>query len=381
MHTLSQFSRNFNAPVFSKDQKTKLEPLAVPGYELVLKVTNPTVGLTAIIAIHSTALGPALGGTRIAPYSSFEEALEDVKRLSKGMTYKAAVAEVGLGGGKSVIIADPAKDKTPELLHAFGEAVDLLEGLYICAEDMGCTTADAMEIRKATKYVTGLPHANSSGDPGRFTAWGTFKGIQAVAKKIYGSSSLEGLTVAVLGLGNVGCQLLEHLFWEGANIVVADINEEKAEQLALTYGAKKVSPTEIVGYECDIFSPCAVGGIINARTIPLLKCKGIAGCANNQLAKDEHADALQLRDIIYAPDYVINAGGLLNVAAELEPGGYHPKRPRDKTTAFYDNLVGILEIAEKNHMSTQSAANALAEYRIQYNIGKRTNKLVFPSIF
>lgn len=366
-----------NQDLFTADGDFIFEQISVPGYELVLHIKHPKSRLNAIIAIHSTALGPTLGGTRISSYSSFDEALEDVLRLSKGMTYKSAVAEVGFGGGKSVIILEPGQKKTPELLVAFGQAVDKLKGLYICAEDMGCTMDDVQIIRQATQYVTGLDSETSSGDPGRFTAWGTFRGIEAVAQKLYGSPSLEGVHVSVMGLGNVGHYLVDYLFWAGAKLSFADINQEKAFAYAKKYGGKVLTCEEILSYECDIFAPCAVGGIINEKTIPLFRCKAIAGCANNQLAKNEHGELLRMRDILYAPDYVINAGGLHNVAAELNPGGYDPKAPRDKVHHIYDILFGIFEIAEKNNMSTQAAANALAEYRIRYKLGKRAKAPVF----
>lgn len=351
--------------------KLKFEKIPVEGYEQVIKVTDPSAQLTGIIAIHNTQLGPALGGIRIQPYPTFEAALEDALRLSKGMTYKSAVAQVGFGGGKSVIIADPKKQKTPELLKAFAEAVEELAGLYICAEDMGCTTEDVKFIRKTTKYVVGLPHEKSSGDPGPYTAWGTFRGIQSVAKKLYDTDSLEGRTVAVQGLGNVGGYLLDYLFWAGANLIIADMDQAKAEKYAAKYNAKIVSPSEILSVECDILAPCAAGGIINEKTIPELRCKAIAGSANNQLLRDTDADTLKAKGILYAPDFVINAGGLLNVAAELEAEGYIPTNSRYKVHHIYDTLLAIYEIADKNRESTHVAALSLADYRIKHGIGKR----------
>jgi len=354
-----------------------LERLNIKGYEQVVQVTDKKAGLTAIIAIHDTTLGPALGGTRIQPYASFDEALEDALRLAKGMTYKAAIAEVGHGGGKSVIIADPKKHKTPELLLAFGAAVEALGGQYICAEDVGCSTEDVKMIRRATKYVVGLPAAKSSGDPGPFTAWGTFRGIQATLKKIFGSDSCEGRTVAVQGLGNVGLNLVEYLFWAGANLILSDIDSAKLQKVAAKYGAKTVPSDQILYTECDILAPCALGGILNDQTIPKLRCKGIAGGANNQLLKPYHAKVLRDLRILYAPDFVINAGGLLNVSVELEEEGYHPALPRFKVNQIYDTLGAIYEIAERNNESTNDAAVALADYRIKYGIGKRAIAPVF----
>lgn len=354
-----------------------LETLPVKGYEQVIKVTDGKAGLTAIIAIHDTTLGVALGGTRIYPYASFDEALEDALRLAKGMTYKSAVAEVGLGGGKSVIIADPKKQKTPELLTAFGAAVEKLKGKYICAEDCGCTTEDVKIIRRATKYVVGLPHAKSSGNPAPFTAWGVFRGIQSAAKKLFGSDSLEGKSVAVQGLGNVGSHLVEYLFWAGADLILSDRDPIKMERLAAKYGTRTASPEEILKIECDIFVPCAMGAVINDRTLREFRCKAIAGAANNQLHRDDHADRLREKGILYAPDFVINSGGLLNVAAELEEKGYHPASPRYKIHHLYDTLLAIYEIAERNRESTHDAAIKLAHYRLKYGIGKR----VIPPTF
>jgi len=353
------------------------EKIHVKGYEKVVKVTDKTVGLTAVIAIHNTTLGPALGGIRIQPYATFEAALEDALRLSKGMTYKAAVAEVGFGGGKSVIIADPKKDKTPELLMAFGAAVEKLGGMYICAEDMGCTTEDVKIVRRKTSYVVGLPHAKSSGDPGPFTAWGTFRGIQSVIKKLYNTDSLEGKKIAVQGLGNVGGCLVEHLFWAGADLILSDLDLVKLQKFATKYNAKTVPIDQILKVECDVLAPCAAGAIINDQTIPELRCKAIAGSANNQLLREVHAQVLKDRGILYAPDFVINAGGLLNVTEEVEDNGYNPKPARYKAHHIYDTLTAIYEIAERNKESTHAAALSLAEYRLKYAIGKR----VIPPTF
>lgn len=360
-----------------KPSSLRIEKVEVDGYEKVIEVTDPSVGLHAFIAIHNTNLGPALGGTRIFPYANREQALEDVLRLSKGMTYKASVAEVGLGGGKSVIMANPKTQKTTELLEAFGKAIDSLEGLYISAEDVGCTTEDVNRIRNTTKYVVGLPHQKSSGDPSVFTACGIFRGIQATAKKIFGSTSLEGKKIAVQGLGSVGKNLVDFLFWAGAELIISDIDQEVLLKLGAKYDAKIVAPDKIMQVECDIFSPCAMGGILNDVTIPLLRCKGVAGAANNQLLKDSHADMLKDRNIVYAPDFVINAGGLLNVAEEIEVLGYSPVRSRNKSLRIYDTLLSIYEIAEKNSESTHKAAISFAEHKIKSGIGKRASAPVF----
>lgn len=360
-----------------KPSSIVFERVPVEGYEQVVRVTEAKSGLHAYIAIHSLSLGPALGGTRIFPYATPAEALEDSLRLSRGMTYKSAIGEVGLGGGKSVIIADPKKDKTEALLHAFGEAVEMLGGLYICAEDVGCTTEDVKTIRQKTKYVVGLPHEKSSGDPGYFTAWGVFRGIQSVSRKVFGTECLEGKRVAVQGLGNVGRNLIDYLFWAGAELILSDIDPVVLQKYVKKYGAKAVAPDQILKTECDILSPCAMGGIINEKTIPHLRCRAIAGAANNQLLRDIDANALRNMGILYAPDFVINAGGLLNVATEIEQNGYCPVNSRNKCHRIYDTLLSIYEIAEKNGESTHSAAIALADYRIQFGIGKRAKSPVF----
>lgn len=363
--------------LLQKSQQIRFENIPIKGYERVIKITDKKSGLTALIALHDLTQGPALGGTRIFPYASFNDALEDVLRLSKGMTYKSAISEVGFGGGKSVIIADPKTEKKEELLLAFGTAVEQLGGIYICAEDVGCTTQDVTTIRKATRYVVGLPHAKSSGDPGPFTAWGVYRGIQATCKKLFGSESVEGRKIALQGLGNVGMNLLHYLFWAGAEVIVADRDPAKVALVQAKYKVASVSIEEIFRIECDIFAPCALGGILNDSTIPFFRCKGIAGGANNQLLKDSHADALKKRGILYCPDFVINSGGLINVAAELEEDGYHPSFPRYKIHHLYDTILAIYEIAEKNNESTQAAALALVEYRLKYGIGKRTTAPIF----
>ncbi len=352
----------------------KLEELSIPGYERVVKATEPKSGLVAIIVLHNTVLGPALGGTRILPYRSFEEGLEDALRLAKGMTYKSAVSEMGLGGGKSVIFA---QEKTPELLQAFGRAVHALKGEYICAEDMGCGMEEVRQIRETTPYVVGLAHEKSSGDPAPFTAWGVLRGIESAARRLFGSDSLVGRRVAVQGVGNVGAKLVEYLFWAGADVTIADVQEARVAALVKRFGVKVVSPQDILQVSCDVLSPCAGGAIFNDATIPRLRCRAIAGAANNQLAEERHAEALRLKTILYAPDFVINAGGLLNVAAELEADGYTSTLPRDQVNRIYERLLSLYDIADRNGESTHAAAVALADYRLKYGIGKRLLAPVF----
>ncbi|MGE5196248.1 MAG: Glu/Leu/Phe/Val family dehydrogenase [Anaerolineae bacterium] len=354
-----------------------LEEIIINGNEKVLKVVDKTARLKAFICIHNSTLGAALGGTRIYPYPSEADALIDVLRLARGMTYKSAIAETGFGGGKSVIIADPQKDKSEALLLAFGTAVHALKGTYICAEDVGSSVEDMTVICKATPYVVGLSHEKSSGDPSLFTAWGTFRGIQSALKKIYRTDSLKDRTVAIQGLGNVGAKLAEFLFWAGAKLIVSDIDMQKAVFFAKRFGTEIRLPEEILSAECDIFSPCALGGVLNSQTIVKLNCKAVAGSANNQLLEDSDADFLFKRGILYAPDFVINSGGLINVATELEPEGYQACLARNKVDRIYDQLMIIYEIAEKNQYSTNKAAMNLANYRLTYGVGKRSIPIAF----
>lgn len=357
-----------------------IKKLNIPGYELVVEGIDPKRNLHCFIAIHSTALGPSLGGTRMYPYENPKDALTDVLRLSKGMTYKSAVAEDGLGGGKSVIIADPRTQKTPELLHAFAEVLDSLNGKYIAAEDVGTKLADMVIIRQRTPYVASLPGDNSSGDPSRFTAWGVFRGIQAVSKKLWHTKSMRGRTIAIQGLGSVGAKLASLLFWEGAHIIVADIDDEICRLCAHDLGATVVNHSEILSIPCDILAPCALGCIINKTTLPKLHCAAIAGSANNQLESDETGWELVQKGILYAPDYIINSGGIINAAAEFEPGGYNPVTVRDRTNHIYDNLMKIFQKAEADKKPTNLIANEIAEYRISHGIGKRKTPIQFSTI-
>ncbi|MCF7852289.1 MAG: leucine dehydrogenase [Simkaniaceae bacterium] len=342
-----------------------IEDLQVDGYERVVKCFDPETKLEAIIAIHNTKLGPALGGTRIYPYANFESALFDVLRLSKGMTYKSALAGLGLGGGKSVIIANSKTDKTPEMMRAFGRFVEALNGKYICAEDYGCTSEDVGIIQTETKHVVGVDGSRGSGNPSPYTAWGVFRGIQATVNTLFGDDSVEGKTVAIQGLGAVGKALAEHLFWHGAQLIVADIDPEVTEWAKLKLSAKVVPTDEILFVECDILAPCALGGIINSDTIPRLRCKAIAGGANNQLLNEQDGQSLFDRNILYAPDFVINAGGVINAEFDLHPEGHIPAVARNKVENIYNVIKSIYHIAEKNEMTTFNAAVSLAEDRIK----------------
>lgn len=353
-----------------------IKEITIPGYEKVIEGIDLERGLHCFIAIHNCRLGPSLGGTRIHLYATPKEALDDVLRLAKAMTYKSAVAEDGLGGGKSVIIADP-RSKTPELLHAFGEVVNSLKGKYIAAEDVGSTIADMALIRQKTPYVAALSTEKSSGDPSRFTAWGVFRGIQAVCKKLWHSKSLKGKTIAIEGLGNVGSKLANILFWEGANLIVCDIKQDLVRQAAHDYAAKIVQPKDFAATECDILAPCAMGGSINTKSIPLLNCKAIAGSANNQLETPEIGQELLKQGILYAPDYIINSGGIINASAEFDERGYNPSFARDRVNHIYDILMRIFRKSEIENIPTNIVADIIAEYNLKHLIGKRKNEIIF----
>jgi leucine dehydrogenase len=351
--------------------------LNIEGYERVVEVKEPTTGLHAIISLHNTNLGPALGGTRAYPYSSFDEALTDVLRLSEGMTYKSAIAQTGTGGGKSVIILQPGQEKSEEMLLAFGEAVNHFEGRYICAEDVGISIVELTVVNRATKFAVGLTHAKSSGDPSRFTARGGFQGVRAVAKTLWGSTNLKDKVIAIQGLGAVGMKLAHSLFWEGAKLIVTDIDPAKRQEAVTDLGAIAVLPEEIYSVGCDIFSPCAMGGILNELTIPKLKCKGIAGVSNNQLLTENDGEELMRRGILYAPDFAINAGGLINVCAEIEERGYCPILAREKIDRLYDLLLLIFTIAKERGESTAHVARAIAEDHLKRSVAKRIKSVVF----
>ncbi|WP_406686792.1 branched-chain amino acid dehydrogenase [Rossellomorea vietnamensis] len=333
-------------------------------YEQLVFCQDEASGLKAIIAIHDTTLGPALGGTRMWTYESEEAAIEDALRLARGMTYKNAAAGLNLGGGKTVIIGDPRKDKNEEMFRAFGRYIQGLNGRYITAEDVGTTVADMDLIHEETDYVTGIsPAFGSSGNPSPVTAYGVYRGIKAAAKEAFGTDSLEGKTIAVQGVGNVAYNMCRHLHEEGANLIVTDINKEAVQRAVDEFGAKAVDINDIYGVDCDIFAPCALGAIINDETIPQLKAKVIAGAANNQLKETRHGDAIHEMGIVYAPDYVINAGGVINVADELY--GYNSERAMKKVEQVYNNVERVIEIAKRDNVPTYVAADRMAEERIE----------------
>lgn len=343
-------------------------------YEQLVFCQDKASGLKAIIAIHDTTLGPALGGTRMWPYASEEEAIVDVLRLSRGMTYKNAAAGLNFGGGKTVIIGDPRKDKSEALFRAFGRFVESLNGRYITAEDVGICVEDMDTVRLETEHVNGV--GATSGDPSPITAYGVFRGMLACAKEVWGSELLKGKTVALQGLGHVGYYLAKHLHEAGANLVVTDINEQNVERVVKEMGAAAVKPDAIYDVNCDIFTPTALGAILNDQTIPKLKCRIIAGAANNQLAENRHGDLLHSKGILYAPDYIINAGGVINVADELH-GAYNRERALKAVEIVYRNIEELIAISKRDNIPTYKAADILAEQRIN-TLGKVRSTYLSP---
>lgn len=340
-----------------------LENMQAAGHEQVTFFQDEKTGLKAIVAIHSTVLGPALGGCRVWPYESEAAALNDVLRLSRAMTYKNSAMGLPLGGGKAVIIADSTVDKTPALFEAFGRAVDRLGGHYITAQDVGTAPEDMVAIRRQTKWVAGLP--KTSGDPSPATAFGVYSGLKAALKHAFGSDDLKGRRVAVQGLGAVGMSLAERLYADGAQLVVADIAQKRIDQAVNDLGARAVTSDEIYDVECDVFAPCALGAVINDDTIPRLTAKVVAGSANNQLAEARHGDALKAKGIVYAPDFIINGGGVINVSDELQPGGYNRERAYALVGDIGNKVARALALADERGISTDAAAVLMAEERLQ----------------
>ena len=346
----------------------KIDPVfgqsSFDNHEQVVFCNDKDTGLKAIIGIHSTVLGPALGGTRMWQYNSEWEALNDVLRLSRGMSFKAAITGLNLGGGKAVIIGDSKTQKTPELMKRFGEFVHSLSGKYITAEDVGMETADMDLVREVTPYVTGISESNGgAGNPSPITAYGVFMGMKAAAKYKFGSEILEDRTVYVEGIGHVGESLVENLINEGANVVVTDINEERMQDVKSKYGVKIYRGDDLYSEEMDIYAPCALGATVNDETVHKIKAKVIAGAANNQLADEhKHGKVLRKRGIAYAPDFLINAGGIINVYAELE--NYGKQEIMRKTENIYNTTLEIFEKANLNSVTTHKAALTIAQERI-----------------
>ncbi|MBC7790819.1 MAG: Glu/Leu/Phe/Val dehydrogenase [Anaerolineae bacterium] len=330
------------------------------GHEQVVFCHDPTSGYRGIIAVHSTVLGPALGGTRFWQYESDGAAITDALRLSRGMTYKNAVAGLNLGGGKAVIVGDNKTTNREMIFRAHGRFVESLGGRYVTAEDVGTSTMDMDYVHMETDYVAGL--AQRSGDPSPVTAHGVFRAIQASAKYRWGSDDLANKTIAIQGCGNVGLYLAKELHAAGARLIVSDIDAERVRRVVEASGAKVVGPDDIYGVTADVFAPCALGGIINDDTIPKLKVEIVAGGANNQLLEERHGVALEERDIIYAPDYVANSGGVINVYSEL--AGWDSTRSLRKADEIYHTILGVFEIAKADKIPTYEAADRLAERRL-----------------
>jgi leucine dehydrogenase len=336
------------------------DTIASMGHEQLVLCNDTSAGYRGIIAIHSTTLGPALGGTRFWNYASDEEAIVDALRLARGMTYKNAVAGLNLGGGKSVIIGNNKTTDREMIFRAHGRFVESLGGRYITAEDVGTSTADMDYVHMETKNVTGL--AGRSGDPSPVTAHGVFRAIQASAKERWGSDDLSGRAISVQGAGHVGYFLSKELHEAGAKLIVTDIDAERVKQVVSEFGARAVSPDEIYGVQADIFAPCALGGIINDKTIPQLKVEIVSGAANNVLLEERHGEVLDQKGILYAPDYVANAGGVINVYSEL--AGWSSARAFRKADEIYDTVLKVFKIAKTDKVPTYVAADRLAEQRI-----------------
>jgi len=352
------------------DESSVFAGVSQLGHEQIVFCHDQATGLKAIIGIHNTVLGPALGGTRMWNYANEADALKDVLRLSRGMTYKAAITGLNLGGGKAVIIGDAGKLKTEAFLRRFGKFVNSLNGKYVTAEDVNMKTRDMEYIGMETKHVTGLPETmGGGGDPSPVTAYGTYMGMKATAKKVYGSDSLTGKKIGVQGVGQVGMYLVERLAEENAEVFITDISEDKLKHVSNEYGAKVVGMDEIYDLDMDIYAPCALGATLNDDTIGRLKCEIIAGAANNQLENEvKHGNMLIEKKITYAPDFLINAGGLINVYEEYL-GSYSRERTYNTAEKIYDTTLDIITKSEKDGISSQEAAIKLAEKRIQ-DIGK-----------
>lgn len=332
-------------------------------YEQVVFCHDEPTGLHAIISIHSTVLGPSLGGTRFYPYSNEDAALEDVLRLSRGMTYKSSAAGLDLGGGKAVIIGDPTTDKTPELLRTYGRFVDSLSGRYITAEDVGTSTLDMDIIQQETSYVTGVhPDNGGSGDPSPVTAWGVFNAMRAVGTQLWNNDDLANKHVVINGVGHVGSALVQYLCENGAKVTIADINDAAIKTLVDAYDVDVVDPDVAHRIECDIFAPCALGGALSVITVPELRCDAVCGAANNQLAEVGIDEVIASRDILYAPDFIVNAGGVINIAEELQ--GYNAERAMARVAGIYETTLKVFGLAADTNVTTARAADALAESRI-----------------
>lgn len=362
----SQINRFMEVSELKKSETGLFGALSQLGHEQVVFCYDEPTGLKAIIGIHNTTLGPALGGTRMWNYATEQEALTDVLRLSRGMTFKAAISGLNLGGGKAVIIGDAKTQKTEAFLRRFGKFINSLGGKYITAEDVNMKTADMEYIAMETKYVTGLPESmGGGGDPSPVTAYGTYLGIKASAKKVFGNDSLSGRKIAVQGVGQVGMHLVEYLVKENAQVFITDISDEKVKDVASRFKVTPVNQDSVYDLDVDVYAPCALGATLNDTTIPRLKCSIVAGAANNQL-KDEirHGYMLQDRGITYAPDFLINAGGLINVYNEYL-GNYNRKRVYEQAERIYTTCLNIFDVASREKINVQEAAIKVAETRME----------------
>lgn len=357
-----------NAAFTTGKELQKMDPvfgqLSFDDHEQIVFCNDKDTGLKAIIGIHNSVMGPALGGTRMFNYANEWEALNDVLRLSRGMTYKAAITGLNIGGGKAVIIGDAKTQKTPELMRKFGEFVHSLSGRYITAEDVGMETADMDIVRDVTPYVTGISESRGgAGNPSPVTAYGVYVGMKAAAKQQFGSDVLSGKKVLVQGIGHVGETLVDYLTKEGALVTIADINEEKLNEVGTKYNAQIFRGDDLYSAAVDIYAPCAMGATINNDTVYKIKAKVIAGAANNQLADENvHGAILQERGILYAPDFLINAGGIINVYAEL--AHYDRAEIMRKTENIYNTTLEIFDFALVNNMTPHHAALTIAQNRI-----------------
>ena len=356
------------ADLLKANELHKVDPVfgqvSFDGHEQVVFCNDKDTGLKAIIGIHNTVLGPALGGTRMWNYANEWEALNDVLRLSRGMSFKSSISGLNLGGGKAVIIGDAKTQKTPELMRKFGEYVNSLSGKYITAEDVGMETKDMDTVREVTQYVTGISEEKGgSGNPSPITAYGVFMGLKAATKYRFGSDNLEGKKVLVQGIGHVGEVLVQHLTESGAIVTIADINEDRLQQVGAKYRAKIYTGADLYSAEVDIYAPCALGATINDDTIHKIQAKVIAGAANNQLANEVvHGTILKDKGILYAPDFLINAGGVINVYSEL--ANLTRAQVMEKTENIYNTSLEIFKFAETNNITTHQAAMSIAQKRI-----------------
>ena len=359
----------FDIQETTENNNTVIRQMSEMGHEQIVFCNDPAIGLRAIIAIHSTVLGPALGGTRMWNYNNELEALNDVLRLSRGMTYKASISGLNLGGGKAVIIGNSYEDKSEALFRRFGKFVDSLGGKYITAEDVGIRPQDMEYVKMETDFVTGLPQSlGGSGDPSPVTAYGVYMGMKACAKENWGSDSLSGKKVLVQGVGNVGQNLVKYLSDEGAIVSISDIDVDRLQNVAKEYNCDVVMGDDIFDLDIDIYAPCALGATVNSETLNRLKCSIIAGAANNQLEnEDVHGQMVMKKGIIYAPDFLINAGGLINVNSEVH--NYSRERSMEMTENIYSTTLDILKKSKKENIPTSVAAMQIAERRIE-DIGK-----------